>query len=349
MKIITISGIIATWEMENESNVTPATLKKSLDDANGEDVRIDINSPGGSVFAGLEMFSAIRNYSGKTETRIVSMAASMGSIVALAGNKRTAERTASYMIHNASSFAWGDHRAMAKAARELEAVSGHLSNIYTDRAGVDNADVRAKMNEETWLYGEELDDFGFEIVEPADPVDIATAKFESLARYNNFKASIKPEEFAADFEKVAASIAGPKIKPVTNTTKISNSTPKIEGKINNEEKIMDFNKLKNEHPDIFAQAVQQGVDQERERVEAHAEWVDVAPKEVMAAIIAGDDFTVKHSSKYAKAQLVKTDVQDRLDDDETTPVVVSASEDDTEAEIEAYGSALSKGMRGKKK
>ena len=75
MITIPISGIIARFEMESESNVTPATLKKSLDAANGEDVLITINSPGGSVFQGMEMFSMIRNYPGHTETRAVSLAA----------------------------------------------------------------------------------------------------------------------------------------------------------------------------------------------------------------------------------------------------------------------------------
>ena len=81
MKIIRISGVIADWQMEREENVTPATLKKSLDEANGEDVLILINSPGGEVYQGLEMFSMIKNYSGHTETRPVSLAASMGSIM----------------------------------------------------------------------------------------------------------------------------------------------------------------------------------------------------------------------------------------------------------------------------
>lgn len=217
MKIIAISGIIARWEMSSESNVTPETLRKSLDEANGEDVRIDINSPGGEVAIGLEMFAMIKNYSGNTETRIVSMAASMGSIIALSGDKKTAEKTASFMIHNASGIMWGDFRDMAKYAERLKAISGHLSNIYTDRTGVKNSVIKDQMNEETWTYGQDLTDYGFEIVDSANDDGIESAKFQAHNRYDNYIAEMKarPEEHMKDIEKVAASIAGmnPKEKP----------------------------------------------------------------------------------------------------------------------------------------
>ena len=75
MVTIPISGIIANFELESESNVTPSSLRKSLEKANGEDILVTINSPGGGVFAGLEMFSLLKNYSGNVETRIVSLAA----------------------------------------------------------------------------------------------------------------------------------------------------------------------------------------------------------------------------------------------------------------------------------
>lgn len=278
MTTIPISGIIARIEYESESNVTPQSLRKSLEKANGDDVLITINSPGGSVFEGLEMYSLIKNYRGKTETRIVSLAASMASIIALAGQVRSAESTASYMIHNASGIALGDYREMRRVADFLENTSNHLSNIYHERTGIETQRIRQLMSDETWMFGTDLAEFGFQIVRANAPIQAESAKFEAKARYNEYLRNLKSEEVIDDLERVAASIAGPKEKVKNEIIieskfdeEINNSADA--GETNQEETLMDLNELKSKHPDIYAQAVavgvDQGIEQERDRVEAH--------------------------------------------------------------------------------
>ena len=107
----------------------------------------------------------------------------------------------------------------------------------------------------------------------------------------------------------------------TEKEEIAESEPPARGagKINEEVSNMTRAELKAQYPalekEIFEAGEKAGEDRERVRIEAHAEWFDVSPKEVMAAIVSGEKFTVKHSSRYAKAQLNKRDLDDRDADD----------------------------------
>ncbi|WP_161945125.1 Clp protease ClpP, partial [Streptococcus suis] len=88
-----------------------------------EDIEIHINSGGGSVFAGSEIFTALKSYSGKKVVKIVGLAASAASVIAMAGDVIEMSPTAQMMIHNVSSFASGDHTALRKEADVIEAMN----------------------------------------------------------------------------------------------------------------------------------------------------------------------------------------------------------------------------------
>lgn len=350
MKIIPISGIIARWEMESESNVTPESLRKSLNDANGEDVRIDINSPGGNVAEGLEMYSLIKNYSGHSETRIVSMAASMGSIIALAGDKRTAEKTASYMIHNASGIAFGDHREVLKYAERLKAISGHLSNIYTDVTGILNSKIRNQMNEETWTYGNDIADYGFEIVDAENAVDIESAKFQAHTRYDNYVSELKahPEEHVKDIENAAASLV---VKPVQNSQLIPAPNAGNENNIEEKKSVKNLSELKAQFPEIHALAIQAGIDQEKDRVTAHITLGEAGNCQDLAVknIKEGNVMTATVTAEYMAEGMKKKDVENRVEDDPEN-VNTDGKDDlgDDAEEQAAYEAKLNKKMGVKK-
>jgi|LGOV01.1.fsa_nt_gb ATP-dependent protease ClpP protease subunit len=334
MKVITISGIIARWEMSSESNVTPETLRESLNDANGESVRIDINSPGGNVAEGLEMYNMIKNYAGHTETRIVSMAASMGSIIALAGDKKTAEKTASYMIHNVSGFSWGDYRALRKYADRLENMTAHLSTVYTDRAGIANDTALQMMNDETWRYGDQLMEFGFEIVDASDDTNLESAKFNSHNRYDNYVAEMKarPEEFEKDLEKAVASIGGliktkgdrvnfNKEQNSTSTKPVPNSGNDIEEENNSMAK-MTKEEFKAQNPEAYEEIMQAGRDKERDVVTAHITMGEAGNCMGLAVknIKEGNTITATVQAEYMAEGMKSIDITNRNDDDDDTPL-----------------------------
>ena len=87
------------FEMESTS---PKKIQSELDKANGQSIDVDINSGGGSVFAGSEIYTAIKSYKGDVTVRIVGLAASAASVIAMAGKKVMMSPTAQLMIHNVS-------------------------------------------------------------------------------------------------------------------------------------------------------------------------------------------------------------------------------------------------------
>ena len=98
---------------------SPGKISKVLDDANGDDLVVSINSPGGYVHEGSEIYTALKNYPGHVEVQIVGLVAS-ASVIAMAGDKVQISPTAQIMIHNASMWNGGDHRDMSKAAEMLK-------------------------------------------------------------------------------------------------------------------------------------------------------------------------------------------------------------------------------------
>jgi ATP-dependent Clp endopeptidase proteolytic subunit ClpP len=154
LKTISIEGVIGY-------DVTPANIRKSLVEANGEDVRIEINSPGGYVYDGITIFNLLKNYSGNVTTHIMGVAASMASVIALSGNVRSAEKNTVFMIHNAWACACGDHNDLMKQAKHLESLSGMLALIYAEKTGKKLKEIKQMMDNDTYLYGDEIKDAGF--------------------------------------------------------------------------------------------------------------------------------------------------------------------------------------------
>lgn len=118
---------------------------------NNEDLEVEINSGGGSVFAGSEIYTALKSYSGKVITKVVGLAASAASVVTMAGDIVKITPTGQVMIHNASGGFGGDYRDMEKGAEILKNVNATISNAYRLKTGLSNEELLEMMNKETWL------------------------------------------------------------------------------------------------------------------------------------------------------------------------------------------------------
>ncbi|WP_299090355.1 head maturation protease, ClpP-related [uncultured Metabacillus sp.] len=136
------------FEMDATS---PRKVTQELDKANGEDVVVIINSPGGYVDDGSEIYTALKNYPGHVETQIVGLAASAASVIAMAGDKVRIAPTAQIMIHNASMWNNGDHRAMEKASEMLKVTDRAIVNAYVIKSGKSEEELLQMMAEETWM------------------------------------------------------------------------------------------------------------------------------------------------------------------------------------------------------
>lgn len=131
----------------------PNDVSKALNTATtlNEEAEVDINSGGGSVFAGSEIYTTLKSYPGNVTTNIVGIAASAASVIAMAGNKVRMSPTGQIMIHNASGQFNGDYRDMQLGADILKSVNDSISNAYMIKTGKTKADLLDMMDNETWL------------------------------------------------------------------------------------------------------------------------------------------------------------------------------------------------------
>ncbi|MDD3369405.1 MAG: Clp protease ClpP [Lachnospiraceae bacterium] len=142
-------------------NTCPKKVKDALEKANGEPVTIEINSGGGDVFAGNEIYYAIQAYRGQKTIDITGLAASAATIVSCAGDTVRAVPGMEYMIHNVSTGAYGDYNEMNKTSEVLQNANKAISNIYKLKTGMSHEKLLKLMNEETWMDAEKAKEYGF--------------------------------------------------------------------------------------------------------------------------------------------------------------------------------------------
>lgn len=110
-----------------------------------DDIDLHINSPGGYVFDGVAIYSALKNHRAKVTTHVDGLAASAASFIAMAGDEIVIEKPARMMIHDAQGIGLGNAADMREYADLLDETSDTIAAIYADRAGGKTTDWRAAM------------------------------------------------------------------------------------------------------------------------------------------------------------------------------------------------------------
>ncbi|MEK2500401.1 head maturation protease, ClpP-related, partial [Tetragenococcus halophilus] len=128
---------------------------------NNEPLDVEVNSGGGDVFSGSEIYTALRGYQGDVNVNIVGIAGSAASVIAMAGNKVSISPTAQIMIHNVSGGTAGDYREHNKFSEILQKGNDSTASAYMAKTGKDLDELLNLMNEETWLTAEEAKEQGF--------------------------------------------------------------------------------------------------------------------------------------------------------------------------------------------
>lgn len=206
-KIITLSGPVG-WD------ITAKDVRAALNEAKGKDVEFHVNSPGGFVFEGIEIFNLIRAYKGNTEAVITGLAASAASYIVLAADKVSAYDNATFMIHNALALAIGNHNDMRKVANTLESLSNILAKAYVSKTGKSYEDVKALMDADSYFFGDEMLHEGFvdeiiEAPEDGDDKDKESALMEARASIEMCRNSLRDSEAAnADLDRAVAYMDG---------------------------------------------------------------------------------------------------------------------------------------------
>jgi ATP-dependent protease ClpP protease subunit len=124
--------------------------------AAGADVELIISSRGGLVGAALEIYNMIRAYPGQTTAILSGYAMSAASYIPMACKRVLAEDNAVFMVHNAWGVAIGDHREMRKVGGILGGLSNLLAGAYARFTGKSREKINQLLDDETWLFGEEI-------------------------------------------------------------------------------------------------------------------------------------------------------------------------------------------------
>lgn len=157
--ILTLSGTIADFAFF-EDTISAKAVKNALDDVD-KDIVIRLNSGGGDVFEGIEIYNYLKSLSNHVTIEVTSLAASAASLVAMAGDNIIIRTGANMMIHEASTMAFGNKSDIQKTLNALTAIDTSIVDIYQDRTGLDKDEIVNLIANETWLTADEAIKKGF--------------------------------------------------------------------------------------------------------------------------------------------------------------------------------------------
>jgi ATP-dependent protease ClpP protease subunit len=142
------------------SGISAKAFSDALQSVGPGPLVVEINSPGGNVWDGLAIYNMLRGRQAPVTTRVVGIAASIASIIALAGDTIEMAEASLFMIHDPSGMVAGTSDDMRKMANALDQHAEILAGIYTKRTGKTSAQIRAAMTAETWFTAKEAIQFG---------------------------------------------------------------------------------------------------------------------------------------------------------------------------------------------
>lgn len=166
MAKVRIAGVIISndqkwiYDWFEMDSFCPNDLRKAITDEY-ETIEVEINSGGGSVFAGSEIYTALKNHKGQVNVSIVGLAASAASVIAMAGKTVKMSPTAQFMVHNVSAQGEGDYRDMQHMADILKTANETIASSYILKTGKSKDEILAMMDKETWLTAEKAKEYGF--------------------------------------------------------------------------------------------------------------------------------------------------------------------------------------------
>lgn len=250
---------------------SPQDISSALLEANGDDIEIYVNSGGGSVYDGYEIYNLVREYSGNVTFKIIGLAASAASFICMAANC-VMSPLAEMMIHNSSTYAEGPHQNMDSTSNMLQITDHTIATAYVLKSGKSEEEIRNLMENETWLSAEDcknlglIDEimFGEGFTNNSNPTptlynaisdDTLMSELEKCNNVDELK-----KKLTENIDKIFKQASMPITVPINEVTDIN--------KIKNEEEnnTMDLNTLKNEHKDIYDQVVTEATNSERKRI-----------------------------------------------------------------------------------
>ena len=195
---------------------------------------VEINSPGGNVWDGLSIYNQLRGRKAPVTTRVVGIAASIASIIALAGDRVEMAEAALMMIHDPSGMASGTSEDMRKMADALDQHAQVLVGVYAKKTGRSPESIRAAMKSETWFTTAEAVAFGL-VDKPIKQLAMA-AKWHPRAVTKTAPETVK-NNLRRGIEQYEEGLAGDGLEPAT----VTDAKSLISGEVPTEDKIQKAN------------------------------------------------------------------------------------------------------------
>lgn len=146
---------VAIYDEIGYFGVTAANFIDDLNAIKTDTITLRLSSPGGEVFDGINIYNALVNHPAHIDVQIDSLAASIASVIAMAGDTITMSAAAQMMIHDGFTMCAGPADEMRAIADQLDKASDTIASVYAARTGTPAGEWRAAMRKETWFTADE--------------------------------------------------------------------------------------------------------------------------------------------------------------------------------------------------
>lgn len=202
---LTLYGDISnsTWWGDE---VTPGQFKKDLEGLGAiSELEIFINSGGGDVFAGQAIYSMLKRHAAHKTVYIDGLAASIASVIAMAGDTVIMPANAMMMIHNAWTIAAGNANDFRKLADDMVKIDDSIVLTYQDKTTLPEEEIREMMDQETWISAEDAVRYGFaDEIEKEKQLAAALDQGSGFLMLNHLEFDLSRYKRPPEIEPVAA-------------------------------------------------------------------------------------------------------------------------------------------------
>lgn len=158
--IITMFDVIGE-DYWSGGGVTAKRVSAQLRAIGDRPVEVQINSPGGDMFEGIAIYNVLREHGQDVTIKVMGMAASAASIIAMAGDRLEIGTASFLMIHNCWVWAAGNRHDMAEVSEFLAPFDAAMADVYALRSGQSVDDIVKWMDAETYMSGSLAVERGF--------------------------------------------------------------------------------------------------------------------------------------------------------------------------------------------
>ena len=253
----------------------PKDIEAALEEAAGDDICMEINSPGGLCASAFEIYAALKQYQGKVTANVI-VACSAATVIACGADETYASDASIFMIHNSQSQAAGDYRDLQMGADALKEINESLINVYEKKTGLSREEIQDLMDNDTYMSPAKAIEKGFinglmpgmDTKDGKEGTAINAVASVVAGMFNSFAYAV-PEDKAALLKKVI--MDGTRQQDTGNNATGNNHVPvkenkEGENKMTLEEAMAKNPELKGELDSLLKEAEAKGVKGERNRL-----------------------------------------------------------------------------------